>query len=237
MLYSADTPTPSLVESRASFDAQASPATTAADDIFENNVIIKQEPSESTFAANLPPTFEGMDSKQGLALFDLTQHSAAMLCDLQCRSQSSSSQISTTQWWAAFFLYLMTLQLQASSQTLIMAFWTHFPSQTARLIQASMRRLTSRSTTSSTIPLQSRSALAQARPKAATVAGDSSRWSAIALSLQRRSLMQAYLKARTQAVAARHQHRNGTVSDTMALEESGRDPDIGMGDGDSGVGR
>ena len=190
---------------------------------------------ETTFAANLPPIFEEHNSKQGqLALFDLTQHSAAMLCDLQCRSQSNSSR--NNSWWAAFFLHLMTLNLQTTSQTLILAFWTHFPSQTARLISRSMRRLTSRTvmtslsvSSSTTTPLQSRSTRAQAQLNAAT-AGVSSRQ-------QRATCVRAYLKARAQAVAARHRHQNGSVCDTLAFEETGKEPDIALDEGNGGVGR
>lgn len=236
---SVDTPAPSLAESRGSFDAHSSQTTMVPDDLFDdsnNDNIIKQEPTETTFPSNIPPaTFEDLNSKQGSSqFFDLTQQSAALLCDLQCRSKNSNSPTSA-QWWAAFLLYLMTLQLQTSCQTLVLALWTHFPSQTARMISRSMRRfsrstMTSPLTTSSTTPLLSRSAPAQAQLNAATAAGVSSRQ-------YRVQWMQAYLRARAQAVAARRQHQNGSVCDTTALQQSGRDPNGGLEELDSGVGR
>jgi hypothetical protein len=49
--------------------------------------------------------------------------------------------------------------------------------------------------------------------------------------------MQACLRAKAREVALRRRHQTRTVRDTMALEQAGRDSDLGIGDGDNGVGR
>jgi hypothetical protein len=99
-----------------------------------------------------------------------------------------------------------------------------------------MARLTSRSTTSSMTPLQSQSTLVLAQRNAATATVSTRRGASKALS-QRRSLMQAYLRARARAAAARQQRQTRPISDTMAFQECRRDNDIGMEEGDGGVGR
>jgi hypothetical protein len=98
-----------------------------------------------------------------------------------------------------------------------------------------MNRLTSRSTTSSRTPLQSQSTLALAQLNAAT-AKLRVRRGASAL-VKRRFWMHACLRAKAREVALRRRHQRKTVSDTMALEKAGRDSDLGIGDGDNGVGR
>ncbi|KAK3710850.1 transcription factor that binds to CRE motif [Vermiconidia calcicola] len=83
----ADTPAPSLVESRGSVDAAGSPAS-PAEDLFDSQPIIKREQNDLTYPTIMPPAFEvPHDKSNTLSLLDPTQHSAAMLCDLQCRSK------------------------------------------------------------------------------------------------------------------------------------------------------
>ena len=149
------------------------------DDLFDNASIVKQEPSDITFSTTLPPVFENLDAKPlPLSPLDPTQHSAAMLCDLQCRSSSQASNginmrssISPTKTtnsptsaslnlWAQLILQLCNIQLQICYKTLLIAVWSLSPLRMARMMQASTLRLTSRSMTSSTTLVRS-TALAQ----------------------------------------------------------------------------
>jgi len=104
-----------------------------------------------------------------------------MLCDLQCRSRAPREELTTTTTplsppstspsssnWATLILSLSMLQLQITCKTLLLALWSLSPSRMERWMQASMHRLTSRSTTSSTTtPLLWRS-MALAQRNAAT---------------------------------------------------------------------
>ena len=213
-----DTPVPSLAESRGSVDA-TSPAS-PADNFYEYSVNTKEEPSESNFPVTLPPAFENLDGKPPvLSQLDPTQHSAAMLCDLQCRSSRSNSDnnpasIQSASWWTTLFLHLMTLQFQIGYKTILLVIWTTSPSRMARLIQASAHRLNSRSTTSSMTPQPSRLTTALAQRNAATALV--SRRGASAL--HQRSLIEARRAATT--AAAEQQHH--TTDSTKALEEQDR---------------
>ena len=192
------TPAPSLNDSRGSVDMTATTPSTPVDTLFDYPATIKEEeePSQSTFPINtLPPAFDNLSTKPAPSpsplpqTLDPTQHSAAMLCDLQCRSslrarstrqqqqqqqQQAQHSTSTSWWWTTLFLYLMHLQLQGGYKALLLALWTHSPSRmTQRLMQASTRRSTSPSTTSSTTttttsPRLSRSTRALAQRNAAT---------------------------------------------------------------------
>lgn len=119
---------------------------------------IKQEPQENPFLiTSLPPAFDNLDSKSSLlSPLDPTQHSAAMLCDLQCRSSrlSSSKTLNFMAWWIN---HMATIQWQTCCQVIMLAMWTLSPSRMVRMIQASALRLTSRSMTSSMTPLPLRS--------------------------------------------------------------------------------
>ncbi|EMC92969.1 hypothetical protein BAUCODRAFT_77653 [Baudoinia panamericana UAMH 10762] len=129
---------------------------------------IKEEPLD--LVPTFPPAFDNLDVKSSLSQhLDPTQHSAAMLCDLQCRSSPlTTMMISTTaRWWATLILTLMTSQIQACYRSLLSALWTLSPSRMERLMQASRLRLTSRSMTSSRTPLLLRS-MAMAQLNAAT---------------------------------------------------------------------
>ncbi|EGP89582.1 uncharacterized protein MYCGRDRAFT_103568 [Zymoseptoria tritici IPO323] len=160
----AQTPVPSLVDDN-SYPSPASPD----DSIFHPTTSIKQEPLDHpTFSLNsLPPAFDTLDAKPSssslLLPLDPTQHSAAMLCDLQCRSSLKSSSTTTTtnspppSWWTQLFLHLLTGQILTCYRILMVALWTISPSRMARLMAASTLRSTSRSTISSTTPLLLRS--------------------------------------------------------------------------------
>lgn len=167
----ASTPAPSLVESHGSIKDHPSPVS-PTESIFhndENIPSIKQEPSDYTFST-LPPAFDNLDSKPStLSPRDLTQHSAAMLCDLQCQSRGlSSSTTSAASWWTNLFLSLMTIQLQTCYKTLLVAIWMLSPSRMARMMQASIAR-SSRLTNSSMTPRLLRSTRRRlARHNAAT---------------------------------------------------------------------
>lgn len=133
-----------------------------AESIFHQESI-KQEPLEQSFPLNtLPPAFDTIDSKSSLlSPLDPTQHSAAMLCDLQCRSSRLSSSMTSIPmaWMANLFTYLITMQWQVTCQSIMIALWTLSPSRLARMMAASQARLTSRSKISSMTPLPSRSTL------------------------------------------------------------------------------
>ncbi|KAI7202992.1 hypothetical protein KC316_g1536 [Hortaea werneckii] len=180
-----DTPAPSLVESHGTAEAAPSPSSPATHMFhLHQDQHIKQEPLDHhPFPSTIPPAFETshLDSKPTLSPLDQTQHSAAMLCDLQCRSSPASSinntrsriqphrtSTSPSSFWAALSLHLMMLQIQTCYKTLLVGIWSLSPSRMARMMQASTHRLTSRSMTSSmTTPLLLRST-AMAQRNAAT---------------------------------------------------------------------
>ena len=226
-----DTPAPSLIESHGSVDA-ASPASPLADSLYDYPVNIKQEPIDADFPVTIPPAFTKLDAKpSSLPTLDQTQHSAAMLCDLQCRSSLGSRNTASTQstsWWTNLFLYLMTLQLQIGYKAILLSIWTNSPSRMARLMQASTLRLTSRSMTSSTTPQPSRSTMVLAQRNAATAMAP--RQSALAL--QRLSLNE--VQRRRVMASARRQHHSGT--DTKALEDQDKIDGFGGEESDGGIG-
>ncbi|KAM3421041.1 hypothetical protein BST61_g1460 [Cercospora zeina] len=142
---SAATPAPSLTESHGSQEDPASPSPPVDDNAFHH---IKLEPQDIPVQLNLP-SYE--DSKSSaLTPLDLTQHSAAMLCnDLQCRSSRMSSNTASSLWWTHILSSMMAFNTQNCYKTLLMALWTTTPSRMARMMQASAAR-SSRSTSSST---------------------------------------------------------------------------------------
>jgi transcriptional activator HAC1 len=154
------TPAPSLAHSRGSIDAAASPAS-PADTVISNYPTIKIEPSDFPTTIS-PPAFEALDPKSGsLPHLDATQHSAAMLCDLQCPSSQRRSRISTptptfsspsstsaatlqttwTTWMASLFTTLLAFQLRTCYQQILLAIWTLSPTRMERMIRASTTRL------------------------------------------------------------------------------------------------
>lgn len=197
---------------------------------------------------------------------DPTQHSAAMLCDLQCRSSScrqrpqqqlpqtqTPSQLHTqpqlnfrttsspTQhnpstspsptWWTTLFLHLLTLHLTHGYKTLLLALWTLSPSRTARLMQASTLRLTSRSRTSSTIPLLSQSTRALAQHSDAATG---------LVSALQRGERGGVLRVRAEAEAARMRlsaRSAGSRSGCASAEERERRVGATRDDPTDGVGR
>merc|ERR1712070_1098474 len=189
-----DTPAPSLVESHGTAEAAPSPSS----------------PATHMFHLHSKPTLSPLDQ---------TQHSAAMLCDLQCRSSPASSinntlsriqppktSTSPSSFWAALFLHLMMVQIQTCYKTLLVGIWSLSPSRMARMIQASTHRLTSRSMTSSmTTPLLLRST-AMAQRNAAT--SRLARQGALA-ALQRSSTDDVFrARAKTVRREAKYHHRS-----------------------------
>jgi transcriptional activator HAC1 len=186
------TPAPSLAHSRGSIDAAASPAS-PADTVISNYPTIKIEPSDLPTTIS-PPAFEALDPKSGsLPHLDATQHSAAMLCDLQCPSSQRRSRMSTpmptssspsstsaatlqttwTTWMASLFTTLLAFQLRTCYQQILLAIWTLSPTRMERMIRASTTRLAAatrfRSMNLSTMmPSLSRSTTPLAQLKAAT---------------------------------------------------------------------
>ncbi|CAK1360572.1 unnamed protein product [Cercospora beticola] len=141
---SAATPAPSLTESHGSQKDPASPTPPADDHAFHH---IKMEPQDIPVQLNVP---QYEDSKlSALTPLDLTQHSAAMLCnDLQCRSSRMTSSTASAVSWTHLFS-LMNFNLQNCYKTLLIALWTTSPSRMERMMQASAAR-SSRSMSSST---------------------------------------------------------------------------------------
>ncbi|KAH9840366.1 basic region leucin zipper [Teratosphaeria destructans] len=188
----------SLVRSHGTPEVVSSPASTADT---TNLNSIKQEPIETSFPSTLPPALPTADVKAQNPL-DLTQHSAAMLCDLQCQSSGASTTSTSApsfnpSWWATLFLFLMTQQLQSTFKTLLMAIWTLSPSRMVRLMQASAARLTSRSTISSVTPYLLRS-MAEARLRAQPGSSTSQQGALAALS---RTSREELARMRATAVA------------------------------------
>ena len=245
--HSDSTPAPSLIHSRGSIDAGASPAS-PADTVISNYPTIKIEPSELPTTIS-PPAFEALDPKSGsLSHLDATQHSAAMLCDLQCPSSLPRSQTSTptltssnpsstspasTAWWTSLFTTLLAFQLRTCYQQILLAIWTLSPTRMERMIRASTIRLAairSRSTTSSTMtPSLSRSTTPLAQLKAAT--GVATRDEGAQTALTRRS---SQMKSQTTAGSAAG--ANTRSSTYTALQDgSHRGGNKHQGDDDDGV--
>lgn len=247
MLFSDSTPAPSLIYSRGSIDAGASPAS-PADTVISNYPTIKIEPSELPTTIS-PPAFEALDPKSGsLSHLDATQHSAAMLCDLQCPSSPRRSQMSThtptssnpsstspasTAWWTSLFTTLLAFQLRTCYQQILLAIWTLSPMRMERMIRASMIRLAairSRSTTSSTMTSSlSRSTTPLAQLKAAT--GVATRNEGAQTALTRRSS-----QMKSQTTAGSTAGANTRSSTYKALQDrSQRGGNKHQGDDDDGV--
>lgn len=105
--------------------------------------------------------------------FDLTQHSAAMLCDLQCRSNGSSKtslpspqSILQTWFWTRIILFLVQTSILNLYRTTLLALWTHSPTRMNNLLETLVRGSTStaprqRLTTRSPTPPPSWLTLAQ----------------------------------------------------------------------------
>lgn len=239
----ADTPaSSSFLESHGTAEGVASPSSPATHMFHLNDQHIKQEPLDNAFRT-IPPAFEALDSKPTLSPLDPTQHSAAMLCDLQCRSSLASSNnarspainrsTSAKSFWATLFLHLMTLHIQTCYKALLVAIWTLSPSRMVRMMQASTHRLTFRSTTSSTMttPLLSRSAAMAQRNAATSRLAQQGAFAALQRSSEDEGLG---VRDRRQAVAARHQR---VLRLRKALEQDVKDNhEVGKrDDGNAGV--
>ncbi|KAK4547667.1 hypothetical protein LTR36_000624 [Oleoguttula mirabilis] len=94
------TPAPSLIESHGSAEAAPTPASPDDDDDDNFQLIdhVKQEPLDNTYRTISFPTYENLDAKPSpLSPLDQTQHSAAMLWDLQYDDEPSFNAINFSQ--------------------------------------------------------------------------------------------------------------------------------------------
>jgi transcriptional activator HAC1 len=219
-----------------------------ADTVISNYPTIKIEPSDLPITIS-PPAFEALDPKSGsLPHLDATQHSAEMLCDLQCPSSLRRSQTSTpsptssnpsstypasTTWWTSLFTTLLAFQLRTCYQQILLAIWTLSPTRMERMIRASTTRLAairSRSRISSTMtPSRSRSTTSLAQLKAAT--GVATRNEGAHAALTRVSS-----KTNSQATAETAAGANTRSSTHAALQDgSQRGDNKHQGDDDDGV--
>jgi len=247
------TPAPSLAYSRGSIDAAASPAS-PADTVTSNYPTIKIEPSDLPTTIS-PPAFEALDPKSGsLSHLDATQHSAAMLCDLQCPSSQRRSRTSTltptssspsstsaansqTTWtacMASLFTTLLAFQVRTCYQQILLAIWTLSPTRMERMIRASTTRLAAatrfRSMTSSMMmPSLSRSTTPLAQLKAAT--GVATRDEGAHTALTRSSSAK---ESRTESGGADGAKNRSSVC--AALKRDGGSPGKHQGQNDDGVG-
>jgi len=146
--YESQSPSPSYtIDPRASLATDSTPATSPADSAY----IKMEEPTTLT----MPPPAHPEAHAPAPHNLDSTQHSAAMLCDLQCQSNPwglSRPLLPSTfpAWYLATITYsIMTTTIlhqtiMTTYKSLLVAFWTLSP-------QTMARYLTRLSTTSSTL--------------------------------------------------------------------------------------
>ncbi|KAF2226477.1 hypothetical protein BDZ85DRAFT_293433 [Elsinoe ampelina] len=150
----------STIDPRASLSC-STPATSP-----ENTPYIKMEDNMPSDNGHESLTHESL-----FAALNPTQHSAAMLCDLQCRLSAAASSLlvqSTSQtWvWTRTILYLTHLSVMTTYKTILLAFWTQSPTQMNKLLATLIRSSTltlprPQSTTAFPTPLPRWSTLAQ----------------------------------------------------------------------------
>lgn len=164
-------------------DGLPSPANTLID-----SMPIKSEPADTIMPLSL---YEDTDAKLAIPSLDTTQHSAAMLCDLQClssrtgiarasqthASSKSSSRFQTSQatrQWTNLFLHLIHLQIRTVYTQTLLGLWMMSPTRMQSLITRSQTNRSAMTHSSSTTsltrtPLQpSRLTQLLAQPRAAT---------------------------------------------------------------------
>lgn len=119
------------IDPRASLAGSATPATSPADSAY----IKIEEPT----SFSMPPPVHPFPEAQPTQL-DLTQHSAAMLCDLQCQSSLWYNSLPSLQstlrtWaWAQMISTLLHLSIMTTYKTTLLAFFsTLSPTTTARI--------------------------------------------------------------------------------------------------------
>ncbi|KAI4738223.1 hypothetical protein E4T50_11331, partial [Aureobasidium sp. EXF-12298] len=108
----------STVSPSSSYDTIDPRASLAPSSINEDYMTpsIKMEPMSPASQMHLPPSAVHRTSIS----LDQTQHSAAMLCDLQCRSSENHSHSR----WSQIIIYLMHLNIMTFYKSLMVASWT-----------------------------------------------------------------------------------------------------------------
>lgn len=107
-------------------DPRASLAASSPGDEMHTPFIKAESPSTSV---TMPTPCQ---SATGAPL-DQTRHSAAMLCDLQCRSSRAYHMAS--QWWAQLILNLMHLNIMTMYKALLTTTWTLWPTHMAKIME------------------------------------------------------------------------------------------------------
>lgn len=95
------------------------------------------------------------------ASLDQTRHSAAMLCDLQCRSSRAYQMAS--KWWAQLILNLMHLNIMTMYKALLTTIWTLWPTHMAKIMEMASLKACSIPTSSRMIRATTRTTRRQQR--------------------------------------------------------------------------
>ena len=103
------------------------------------------KPVSSSAQMPAPPSAAKNNNKNKASLsLDQTQHSAAMLCDLQCRS----SETSPSRWSQIILIFwLMHLNIMTFYNPLMIASWSLWPSRMAQMLTSISTTVSSVSTT------------------------------------------------------------------------------------------
>lgn len=123
---------------------------------------VKMEPMSPASQMHLPPSAVHRTSIS----LDPTQHSAAMLCDLQCRS----SEINSLSRWSQTIIYLMHLNIMTFYKSLMVASWTLWPTRMVTMMKQVSATLTTSSNSMMCTPTTRRT---QRQPLAATTSSTS----------------------------------------------------------------
>lgn len=145
-LASIKVPEESIVSTPSSYDTIDPRASLAPSSINEDFMTpsIKMEPTSPASQMHKAPSAVHRTSIS----LDQTQHSAAMLCDLQCRSSENNS----PSRWSQIILYLMHLNIMTFYKSLMVASWTLWPARMAMMTSQLSVPLTTSSTTTMFTP-------------------------------------------------------------------------------------
>ena len=129
----------SIVSPSSSYDTIDPRASLAPSSINEDYMTpsVKMEPMSPASQMHLPPSAVHRTSIS----LDPTQHSAAMLCDLQCRSSETHSHSR----WSQIIIYLMHLNIMTFYKSLMVASWTLWPTRMATMMKQVSATLTTSS--------------------------------------------------------------------------------------------
>ncbi|KEQ70527.1 hypothetical protein M436DRAFT_53835 [Aureobasidium namibiae CBS 147.97] len=132
-------PEESIVSPSSSYDTIDPRASLAPSSINEDYMTpsVKMEPMSPASQMHLPPSAVHRTSIS----LDPTQHSAAMLCDLQCRSSETHS----PSRWSQIIIYLMHLNIMTFYKSLMVASWTLWPTRMATMMKQVSATLTTSS--------------------------------------------------------------------------------------------